>query len=585
MCVLCVAGLLQSGDAWEFDLAGNWNWTYEYYNQQGRNGFFGPYDVDVENVPAYNLNFWYGIPRINAYNMASGSDAVASYTYLELFPEITVNKAAKLRGQYRVGGWNDALGGPFVQKTNSYYLTGTAVGTEVAMAEGHWTQFWASIQSPWGRVVYGKRPKVFGLGMQYDGARTVASESLLIRSDYGPLTFGIGLYPYRPSLGAREWSVQDSFYASLLLGSTVNKMDKNITPKTDLEGFVLYRNGPTEVGVFSTYFSYRQGAEVLPIGIFSPNSRLSQEGNVFQGTGYVKFNNGRFFFNAEAAWLYGTKRQNVNIISELAQTTRARTYTEQWRYMVETGVLAGPSKVSFLYGFTPGIDRRHGTLIDRQPSTILRQQLLTRELASVTVWKPYAYVMAYMFNGGLPTMIDLTNNNLLFSSFSSGVTVPRVDSANREGAMLDAQVLAARFDYAAAANLNLFATFTKANRASDGYGWGCIIPYPYYYYTFSSQSGEVLVVPNLSPASPTIPDKDLGYEIDAGLDWKLLEGWTLGLLVGRWQPGKWFSYACVDKRVQGWSPNGHSFANSYGTRPNKAIDPIWATNVTLSVDF
>jgi hypothetical protein len=255
--------------------------------------------------------------------------------------------------------------------------------------------------------------------------------------------------------------------------------------------------------------------------------------------------------------------------------------------MIETGVMAGPAKLSFLYGFTPGIDRRNGILIDRQPSTILRHQLLTRELASVSVWRPYAYVMSYMFNSGLPNAFDLTNANALFSISALGALSPRVDSVNREGAMLDAQVLAARLDYAVAANLNAYATFVKANRASDGYGWGCIFPYPYYYYLSGySLDGEVFVAPNVNRLSPTIPDKDLGYEVDAGVDWKLLEGWTFGLLVGRWQPGKWFSYACVDKSVPGWSAFGlNNFANNYGTRPNKLIDAVWATTVSLSVDF
>jgi hypothetical protein len=583
---LSIACMLPIAHAWEFNLAGNWAWTYEYYTQQGRNGFFGPYDVDADNVPQYTANFWYGIPRIISRNIASGSDAVAQYTYLDLFPEITVNRAVRLRGQYRVGGWNDALGSAFVEKTNSYYLTGTSVGTQVAMAEGHWTQFWASVHSPWGRVVYGKRPKVYGLGLQYDGVRTVASESLLIRSDYGPLTFGIGLYPYRQSLPARALSFQEYFYFSNL----VNRMDKNLTPETDIEGFVLYRSGPLEMGVFSGYFSYHQGAEVLPIGVFvSPDARFSEDGNIFQGTTYIKFNNGRFFFNAEAAWMYGTKKQNANFRFEdsgLIQLTSAPTYVEQWRYMVETGVMAGPAKLSLLYGFTPGVDRRNGVLIDRQPSSMLRQQLLTRELASVTVWKPYAYVMAYMFNSGMPTMSDLSNINLLFNYYASGLSSPRLDSSNREGAMLDAQVLAARLDYAAAANLNLFATFVKANRASDGYGWGCIFPVPWYYYEGYSASGEVMVIPGINRLSPAIPDKDLGYEIDAGVDWKLLEGWTLEFLVGRWQPGKWFSYACVDRSVPGWSFYGFSdSSNNYGTRPNKTIDPVWATNITLSVDF
>jgi hypothetical protein len=584
--------------AWEFGLSGDWNWKYEYYNEQGRSGFFGQFDRDVGGtvLGGQNLNFWYGIPRITSRNIASGSDAVAQYMYLCLYPEIAVNQALKLRGKYRVGGWNDSLGGNYVEKTNSYYLTGTAVGTEVAMAEGHWTQFWATAKTPWGSVVYGKRPKNFGLGLQYDGNKTVASESLLIRSDYGPFVFGIGLYPYRQSYPARTLSFEEFPILRLEVGSVINKMDKSFIPEKDFEGFVIYRSGPLEMGIFSAYSSYHQGGELLPAFLISfgdTTARFSTEGTLFQGTTHVKYNNGRFFFNAEAAWLYGTRRENINFTPEegqLPQFTNAPTYVEQWRQMIEAGFMAGPAKLSFLYAFTPGLDRRQGRLIDRQPSPMLREPLLTRELASVSMWQPYAYILPYMYNSGLPNMVDLTGTNLFFGLGSNLFNAARIDSSNREGAMLDALCLAARLDYAVASNLNAFATFFKAHRASDGYGWGCIAPFPSLGFSgLGNYEGQVTVVPNFNNASPTIPDKDLGYEVDAGFDWKLLEGWNLGLLVGRWQPGKWFSYACVDRSVPNWwnifNGDANDSTNNYGTKPGKTLDPIWATTVSLTVGF
>ncbi len=66
--------------AWEFRLSGETTWAYEYYNQQGRSGFFGPYDIDRgTNWYLYNRNIWYGIPTVVDQNVASGSDAVMSY--------------------------------------------------------------------------------------------------------------------------------------------------------------------------------------------------------------------------------------------------------------------------------------------------------------------------------------------------------------------------------------------------------------------------------------------------------------------------------------------------------------------------
>jgi hypothetical protein len=63
----------------------------------------------------------------------------------------------------------------------------------------------------------------------------------------------------------------------------------------------------------------------------------------------------------------------------------------------------------------------------------------------------------------------------------------------------------------------------------------------------------------------------------------MLEGWTTGFLVGYWQPGKWFSYACVDRSVPGW--NVPSPANFFGTNPGRTIDPIIAGQFTMSYSF
>jgi hypothetical protein len=68
------------------------------------------------------------------------------------------------------------------------------------------------------------------------------------------------------------------------------------------------------------------------------------------------------------------------------------------------------------------------------------------------------------------------------------------------------------------------------------------------------------------------------------MDWQLLEGFTTGVLVGYWQPGKWFNFACIDRSVPGWrtAPSGD---NNWGTRPGKTIDPIVAGQVTMSLSF
>jgi hypothetical protein len=83
--------------------------------------------------------------------------------------------------------------------------------------------------------------------------------------------------------------------------------------------------------------------------------------------------------------------------------------------------------------------------------------------------------------------------------------------------------------------------------------------------------------------SPAIPDDSLGWEVNLGVDWKLLDWWNVGLSAAYWQPGRWYNYACIDRSVQGW--NTPTQANSWGVNPDRKIDPIVGFNASLSVNF
>ena len=621
---------------WDFSLSGQTSWTYEYYTQTGRNGFFGPYDVDrgynypFNNTHLFNRNFWYGIPRVVDQNVASGSDAAVSYLYMTFLPEIRVNNAIKLRAQYNIGGWNDSLGEMFSVKDSTPYLTDTAFGTRFAMASGHWTMYWADIQSPWGKLTFGKRPRTFGVGLQYDGVRTATSESVFFTSYYGPLTIGLGFYPYRLALPARDlanYQIQMTFnpsvpfYGSSYDGSgnsnwynqwtnsLLNKADKSATNKVDIEGYLKYSGGPIELGIFAGYFDYHVGSEWLQdfrnsyytyysssisyTNIYNYHNVALYDSQICHGSVYGKYFDGRYFLNLEAAWLYTSDTTIPGYIPIMTGSysyspTVRTSYVEQWRYAIESGLVAGPAKLSLLYAFSPGLDRRGGSMLDKQPSAILRHPSLTRQFAGVSLWRQYAYILPYTYNTGLPNV----PNNTADPSFQ------RLDSPNKEGQLLDAIVLAGRLDWALAANLNLFATYLWAHRASQGYGWGSISLNPSSFYGANNgqhfwtpyKIGNVITYPPgqynyLSGAySPTIPETSLGYEIDAGIDWKILENMEVNLLVGRWQPGSWFSYACIDRSVPYWNDASQN-STFFGTRPNKIIDPIWATRVGVSINF
>ena len=208
--------------------------------------------------------------------------------------------------------------------------------------------------------------------------------------------------------------------------------------------------------------------------------------------------------------------------------------------------MAGPAKVSFLNAWTPGPDRRNGILIDRQPAAFVRHWTFDSMHGNFDVFRPYSYLFSYDYGGGLGAY-----------------------NLSRDGYVRDAFVLAARLDYALAANLNLFASFFYANRTSKGYSWGCIGPNAGLAGSAfgAAPDGNINIALNRYPASPNIPDTSVGYEIDLGFDWKLLEGLTGSVLVGYWQPGKWFSYACIDRSVPGWHTGVPG--NFFGTRPDR----------------
>ena len=71
----------------------------------------------------------------------------------------------------------------------------------------------------------------------------------------------------------------------------------------------------------------------------------------------------------------------------------------------------------------------------------------------------------------------------------------------------------------------------------------------------------------------------MGYEIDLGFNWKLLEGWQFGMTASYWAPGKWFSYACVDRSDPNW--NNYSFPGTHG----RSIDAVLGGQFNITSSF
>jgi hypothetical protein len=138
--------------------------------------------------------------------------------------------------------------------------------------------------------------------------------------------------------------------------------DKNAVQDVRVGGFFTYDAGAMSFGAITEYIRWHGGPE-SQYNEFNRVAYMPHDNTLQYGTAYVKYNNGRFFFNAEGAFIKtDTHRQNSYDPQSLAGVgvyggrlnPIAPTYTEHARYMVEAGVFAGPAKLSLFWGYVEG---------------------------------------------------------------------------------------------------------------------------------------------------------------------------------------------------------------------------------------
>ena len=575
--------------AWEFSLSGVFTWEYFQFSQLGDKGFFGPFNQDnshaaVDPDPTKRVrlaarNGWLGHEvasrplSASGDDLASGSDVAANYMYTVLIPIVKVNEALSVQGAYRIGSWHDPSGDfSFGELKTSRYLNSQASGIGQSFSPGYWQVWYVLAQLPWGTVQIGKQPNTIGLGTIIDSLEN-SSESVCLGIPFGPFSIGLQYYVWGPGQNAdaggsnyplrtdRSGAAQPHFAALLAYGAG------NISSQTYIE----YRNG-------------HKGPESLLLGpgFTSQTPVFAVDCSDFFGFTNVKYFNGQFFFNAEVGFVHQFYRQNgialnSNILTQFSSLPQTR-YWELWAGVIECGAVAGPAKISFLWAYYPGFDRRGGKLIDRQPSIAA----LFSPNGGVNLYFPYSLLLGYDYGSGNAS----------------------ISRSSKHGFMTDASTYGVRLDYAVAANLNAYATLLYASRLSQGYGWGWIRPLPVPADSPAMQYGvhgvpdiDLLPGPNIVDLSfhganytitpgpaPNILERDLGYEIGGGIDWKLIEGYTLTARVAYWKPGGWFKYACVDRRRPEWD-SAPSASNMWGINPNRQIDPIFGTRVALQMEF
>jgi hypothetical protein len=263
--------------AWEFTIDSSLlNFRFIYASQAGSKGFFGPFNTDMSSKGAdlASMNGWF------QRRMLSGTTAVASSTRFVMFPLLRLNKAVFLTGTYRIEPENSRDSNPI-----------STEGVETAFSRGTWTRLWMTVNTPLGKLYYGKRGFQQGCGLQFSNSemaedvldvsrRTV--EIFLLETFYGPITLGAGLYPWRRG--------------SLLYW---NFEDQNAARAAHVLSYVRYAGGNIDTGIGGFYWIFDEGPESR----VSTRKRASTPPSTTSGTEgwiYFKYTNARLFFNAEA---------------------------------------------------------------------------------------------------------------------------------------------------------------------------------------------------------------------------------------------------------------------------------------------
>jgi len=325
---------------------------------------------------------------------------------------------------------------------------------------------------------------------------------------------------------------------------------------------VTYANATSEFGVGCIDTSLHQGPELSPATPWA-NYRYQVppvDTHINEGWAYLKFNNGRAFFNTELDWYSRMDKVGRSLDGTFNGTPEntdgggsifAPKYIESWRWMAELGVISGPAKATLFYAYLPGRDLRHGIFVSKQPR--VQDGILT----NATMFSQYSMLLSGSYGAGI-NAVDVSWNPY----------------------MNEASCVAARIDYSLAANLNLFATGFHATRTSHGYGWGFL---NLGLYSFEEYAVYHRLRGTFTEPCPTIPDNDLGWEVNVGVGWDFLDSWNFTARFGYWRPGRWFNYACIDRGVQDWDTPGP--ANNWGVNPNRKIDPVIGLFMQMTTNF
>jgi len=428
-----------------------------------------------------------------------GCDALYNDWRTTFVPSIRVNNAIRVHGVYTIGGQrhkyaqtnldgNGAISAG-IPPYERYYMSQTSDAAYNTAAIGSWEQIRATVQLPLGILSIGTKDFPFGTGANF--SNNTRAEGFLWVLPYGPFRFLPNVWLARNRIGNASWE-------------TVPDKDR----KAEFYGGLLmtYENGPLWLGLANisewTHVHPGQGG-----GVASNGTNLT-----WGASG--KYNNGRFFLNAEYVW--GTQ--------DTYRIGFAPTNAELYNVFTEGGVMFGPTKLSLMWAQSSGPVLNDNNATKNYAANPVNYQVL----------EPYSYLMFPTYGGGNDTF-----------------------NLDGTGQMGDALALAARLDYSVAANLNMFLSYMWARRLETAGYWaggklaavnnaaGTPVPAASTSVATAQAWKNAALGGGFNQAllNPYPDDNHIGWEAIAGVDWKLLEGFSMNAKYAYWQVGPWFDTA------------------------------------------
>lgn len=585
LAMLLIVSLASAALAWELSMKGETEWRYRYWTRTGSDDIFGHMTA---NEVYLGINHLQTFPTASTTNRGSGTfgvlagenrfgaDMQKTDYRMTIYPKIAVNPAISVEASVNLtslGVWSD--GQPLVGSGTAATVGGTTLNTftnvgyvnslyvpiqdrpvSVNVPNTYVTLQWlkTSIKTPMLDFSIGYKTSSIGMGLWKHNCNR-SSASFSVTAHYGPLKIG-----FSPYFGREQsaWSLGSSRSRIEGNGASQRQEDRRDYFKAIL-GEVQYANGPFGFQLVSDSYHQPSAPNVnsargaaLATGV--PSDDILR----YRIASAMKYFNGRFFFNAEADW-FNRWRSGRGTGDPATGRVNQNEDDQAWLYGVELGCLCGPAKVTFNYVRATGDDP--STRVTSEDAVAGDQGL------NACYIKDWGYLMYYMYGTG--DGWDAAGYGQPTNFHHAGV----------------------KFDYAVASNLNLFAVYAyawrdqpNAYRLGGNYRLG-IQPFT---------NNDILTAQTGGFAGHAVPDhaRAIGWEVDFGANWKILEHLTWNTIVAFWQPGAWWSYAYPDTAslyrvgiIPNNNPNNAVGEMNATGRAGRSIDPLFAVETTLLISF